>query len=96
MEEVGLIFGVFWLIIQYLLLLGGIDEVVYLFVGCCDSEGVGGVYGLLEEGEDICVYVWLLEDVLQVVCDGWINNVVSIIVLQWLVLNWVEVCGLWV
>ena len=60
---------------------------VHLFVGRCDSEGVGGVHGLPEEGEDIRVHVWPLEDALQAVRDGRINNAASIIALQWLALN---------
>lgn len=81
--------------LQYLPSPGGTDEVVHLFVGRCDSEGVGGVHGLPEEGEDIRVHVWPLEDALQAVRDGRINNAASIIALQWLALNRAEVRGLW-
>ena len=80
---------------RYLPSPGGTDEVVHLFVGRCDSEGVGGVHGLPEEGEDIRVHVWPLEDALQAVRDGRINNAASIIALQWLALNRAEVRGLW-
>ena len=62
---------------------------------CCDSEGAGGVHGLAEEGEDIRVHVWPLEDALQAVKDGRIDNAASIIALQWLALNRAEVRGLW-
>ncbi len=46
-------------------------------------------------GEDIRVHVWPLEDALQAVRDGRINNAASIIALQWLALNRAEVRGLW-
>jgi ADP-ribose pyrophosphatase len=53
------------------------------------------VHGLAEEGEDIRVHVLPLEDALDAVKDGRINNAASIIALQWLALNRSEVRGLW-
>lgn len=82
-------------ITQYYPSPGGSDERVHLYVGRCSSEGVGGVHGLAEEGEDIRVHVWPLEDALQAVKDGRIDNAASIIALQWLALNRAEVRGLW-
>lgn len=66
---------------------GGSDERVYLYVGRCSTQGVGGVFGLAEEGEDIRVNVWPLADALKAVQDGRIDNAASIIALQWLALN---------
>lgn len=94
-EEANLTLGALWPITQYFPSPGGSDELVYLYVGRCDSEGAGGVHGLAEEGEDIRVHVWPLEDALQAVKDGRINNAASIIALQWLALNRSEVRGLW-
>lgn len=94
-EEANLTLGALWPITTYFPSPGGSDELVYLFVGRCDSEGAGGVHGLAEEGEDIRVSVWPLEDALQAVKDGRINNAASIIALQWLALNRSEVRGLW-
>ncbi|MBD9485297.1 NUDIX domain-containing protein [Pseudomonas sp. PDM14] len=94
-EEANLTLGALWPITTYFPSPGGSDELVYLFVGRCDSEGAGGVHGLAEEGEDIRVSVWPLEDALQAVKDGRINNAASIIALQWLALNRGEVRGLW-
>ena len=82
-------------ITQYYPSPGGSDERVHLYIGRCDSEGAGGVHGLAEEGEDIRVHVWPLEDALQAVKDGRIDNAASIIALQWLALNRAEVRGLW-
>ena len=80
MEEAGLIRCALADKPRYLPSPGGTDEVVHLFVGRLRwQEGVGGVHGLPEEGEDIRVHVWPLEDALQAVCDGRINNVASII-----------------
>ena len=94
-EEAGLQLAALWPITQYYPSPGGSDERVHLFIGRCDSEGVGGVHGLAEEGEDIRVHVWPLEDALQAVKDGRIDNAASIIALQWLALNRAEVRGLW-
>ncbi|MNZ93091.1 ADP-ribose pyrophosphatase [compost metagenome] len=94
-EEADLNLGALWPITTYFPSPGGSDERVYLYVGRCDSQGAGGVHGLAEEGEDIRVHVWPLEDALQAVRDGRINNAASIIALQWLALNRAEVRGLW-
>ena len=94
-EEADLELTALWPITQYYPSPGGSDERVHLYVGRCDSEGAGGVYGLAEEGEDIRVHVWPLEDALAAVRDGRIDNAASIIALQWLALNRAEVRGLW-
>ncbi|TIH09991.1 NUDIX domain-containing protein [Pseudomonas leptonychotis] len=95
LEEANLPLSSLWPITQYYPSPGGSSERVHLFIGRCDSEGAGGVYGLAEEGEDIRVHVWPLEDALDAVKDGRIDNAASIIALQWLALNRVEVRGLW-
>ncbi len=95
MEEAGVSLTSLWPITQYYPSPGASDERVHLFLGRCDSEGAGGVHGLVEEGEDIRVHVWPLEDALAAVKDGRIDNAASIIALQWLALNRAEVRGLW-
>jgi ADP-ribose pyrophosphatase len=94
-EEADLALTSLWPITQYYPSPGGSDERVHLFVGRCDSQGAGGVHGLAEEGEDIRVHVWPLEDALDAVKDGRIDNAASIIALQWLALNRAEVRGMW-
>ena len=74
---------------------GGSDERVYLYVGRCSTVGVGGVFGVAEEGEDIRVHVWPLAAALQAVQDGRIDNAASIIALQWLALNKARVQADW-
>lgn len=74
---------------------GGSDERVYLYVGRCSTVGVGGVFGVEEEGEDIRVHVWPLADALQAVQNGSIDNAASIIALQWLALNKQQVRADW-
>ena len=94
-EEAGLVFRALWPITQYFPSPGGSNEFVHLYLGRCETTGVGGLHGLEEEAEDIRVSVWALEDALQAVRDGRIANAPSIIALQWLALNRVEVRGLW-
>lgn len=94
-EEAGLELGALWPVTSYYPSPGGSDERVHLFVGRCDSSSAAGIHGLGEEGEDIRVHVWPLEDALQAVKDGLIDNAASIIALQWLALNRAEVRGLW-
>lgn len=53
------------------------------------------MFGLAEEGEDIRVHVWSLEEALGAVSDGRIDNAASIIALQWLALNREQVRGEW-
>jgi ADP-ribose pyrophosphatase len=94
-EEANLALTSLWPITEYFPSPGGSDERVYLYLGRCNSQGAGGVHGLAEEGEDIRVHVLPLEDALDAVKDGRINNAASIIALQWLALNRAEVRGLW-
>lgn len=86
-EEAGLTLAELWPLTQYYPSPGGSDERVHLYVGRCDSRGAGGVHGLEEEGEDIRVLVWSLDEALAALDDGRIDNAASIIALQWLALN---------
>lgn len=86
-EEAGLELAELWPLPQYYPSPGGSDERVHLYVGRCDSRGAGGVHGLEEEGEDIRVLVWSLDEALAALDDGRIDNAASIIALQWLALN---------
>ena len=94
-EEAGLTLGALWPVTVYYPSPGGSDERVHLYVGRCDSRLAAGIHGLEEEGEDIRVHVWTLEQALQAVRDGRIDNAASIIALQWLALNRAEVRGVW-
>jgi ADP-ribose pyrophosphatase len=94
-EEAGLDFQALWPINQYFPSPGGSNEFVHLFLGKCESEGAGGLHGLVEEAEDIRVSVWSFDDAFQAVKDGRIVNAATIIAIQWLALNRTEIRGLW-
>ncbi|MFC3607710.1 ADP-ribose diphosphatase [Stutzerimonas tarimensis] len=94
-EEAGLELGALWPVTSYFPSPGGSNERVYLYVGRCDSDGAGGVFGLADEGEDIRVHVWSLDEALAAIGDGRIDNAASIIALQWLALNRTAVREAW-
>jgi len=93
-EEAGLELGELWPVTRYFPSPGGSDEQVHLLsVGA--TARTPKVFGLAEEGEDIRVHVWTLQQALQAVRDGRIDNAASIIALQWLALNRDDVRGAW-
>ncbi|ABY70537.1 ADP-ribose diphosphatase [Actinobacillus pleuropneumoniae] len=69
---------------------GGQLERLHLFLGLIDSSTVqsGARHGLEEEGEDILVHVVSREQAYQWVCEGKIDNVIAVVGLQWLQLNY--------
>lgn len=71
---------------------GGQLERLHLFFGLIDSSKVksGEVHGLLEENEDILVHVVSREQAYQWVEEGKIDNVIAVIGLQWLQLNYTK------
>lgn len=72
---------------DYLASPGGMTERIALFCGRTDATLAGGVYGVIEEGEDIKVHVVSLETALQLLKSGKINSASAIIALQWLAFN---------
>ena len=80
-------------IMQYLSSPGGTTENIHLYIGYVDStnnEGdyISGVYGLVDEGEDIQVSVLPRISAMKLLDEGKINNAATIIGLQWLQLNY--------
>ena len=66
---------------------GGSSERIAIFLGRVDAEGVGGVHGLADEGEDIRVFTESLDAALARLAHGGITNVIAVAALQWLALN---------
>jgi ADP-ribose pyrophosphatase len=67
---------------------GGTSECIHLYAAKVDTENVGGIYGLPEEGEDILVHVMGRTKALSLLAEGKIYNAATIIGLQWLALNY--------
>lgn len=66
---------------------GGTSERLHIFLGLVDTSQVGGIYGLDEEDEEMLVHVVPREQAYQWVSEGKIDNVITVIGLQWLELN---------
>jgi len=74
-------------IARYLTTPGACTETVRLYCGRIDSEGVGGIHGLAEEGEDIRVHVLDARAAFALLDAGEIRDSKTIIALQWLALH---------
>jgi ADP-ribose pyrophosphatase len=72
---------------EFFLTPGACSERLTLFCGLIDSEGVGGIYGLAEEYEDIRASVVDFEVAMAWVNEGLIDSAIPIVGLQWLALH---------
>ncbi len=61
---------------------GGSSERISLFCGKVDTKNIGGVHGLVEEGEDILVSVATFDEVYQMLESGKIELGIPIIAIQ--------------
>ncbi len=86
-EEAGLDIIELTPITKYWVSPGGSTEGCALFCGKIDANKAGGIHGLDEESEDICVHVFDVQEAFDMVRRGIINNAPAIITLQWLELN---------
>ncbi|MEK6735826.1 MAG: ADP-ribose diphosphatase, partial [Pseudomonadota bacterium] len=94
-EETGCVVNDFIPLYDCLVSPGGTTERVALFCGRVDTTHAGGVYGSVEEDEDIKVHVVTLDTAFTLLKSGRINTASSIIALQWLALNRDYVRALW-
>jgi ADP-ribose diphosphatase len=74
---------------------GSSNEKIILFCGRIDSSGAGGVFGLIDEHEDIQVQLVGYADAMQMLDSGEINNAMTILSLQWLQLHRQELLESW-
>jgi ADP-ribose pyrophosphatase len=74
---------------------GASSETCVLFVGRADTTNAGGVFGLVEEGENILVKVMPFAEAQAMLARGDIDNVPAIISLQWLALHRDEIRSRW-
>lgn len=95
MEEAGVQIQNLEKIAEYYSSPGGSNEYFYLFVGKADLSEAGGVFGLKEEGEDIRVHVFSLDECWELLARGRILNAHTIIAVQWLKLNITRLEYLW-
>jgi len=74
---------------------GTTNEKITLYCGQVDASDAGGVYGLDEEHEDIEVVVLPYDEAVASVKSGQIDNAMTIVALQWLMLNKEELLKRW-
>ena len=74
---------------------GGSTETCQVFIGRVDAAGADGIFGLIDEGEDIKVHVVPLDTALDWLEDGRIHAATTIIALQWLALHRAELDERW-
>ncbi|MGY3568769.1 ADP-ribose diphosphatase [Vibrio paucivorans] len=94
-EEAGVEVGRIGKITSYYPSSGGCSEMLDVFVGEVDASTAQGIHGLDYEGEDIRVAVMSREEAYQQVKNGKIENGATIIALQWLELNYLELREQW-
>lgn len=95
-EEAGLKIGRTEKALSYLSSPGGTSERMYVYVGEVDSTQASGIHGLQSEHEDIRVHVVSRDQAYQWVEQGVIDNPATVIVLQWLQLNYKKLQQKWV
>jgi len=87
LEEAGCVIEQLEPVCKYLVSPGGTTESTALFCGKVDTTNVGGVHGVVEEGEDIQVKVVSYEESVALLKSGRICSASPIIALQWLMMN---------
>lgn len=94
-EEAGVELTDLYPICDYFVSPGGSNEYLHIYCGHTDTSQAGGVFGLVEEDENIAVIVLPLEEAYHWVQEGKIKTAPAIISIQWLVLNHVWLKQLW-
>ena len=94
-EEAGLTIETLWPMLSYLSSPGGTTERIQLYLGRLTAPVHAGVFGLMQEHEDIKVHVLAREQAMQLLNEQKIDNAASIIALQWLALNLDKVKAAW-
>lgn len=96
-EETGLKIDQLQPLYDYQVSPGGTSERVRLYAGLVTAHDAEEFHGLPEENEDIRVFLLPRSEIAQVLKDNAINNAVTIVALQWLLLqsdqelkNWIE------
>ncbi|MEX0693815.1 MAG: NUDIX domain-containing protein [Rhodospirillales bacterium] len=87
MEETGLALKGLLPVCHYLVSPGGSTESVFVYIGHADADKVEGLHGMRHEGEDIRPFAVPLQEAYDAIAAGHINNGMTIICLQWLMLN---------
>jgi len=87
LEEAGCVINGLVPIHRFLSSPGASSETVVLYAATTDSAQVGGLHGLIEEGEDIRVHVIDIDEAVRLLDSGRIVSAKTVIALQWLARN---------
>ncbi len=71
----------------YLVTPGGSSETCRLYCARVDASQVGGIHGIADENEDIRVFTVPLAEAYAMVKDGRITNAMTVLGIQWLMLE---------
>ncbi|ELV8623825.1 ADP-ribose diphosphatase [Vibrio cidicii] len=94
-EEAGISVNNIHAIVSYYPSAGGCSEKLDVFIGEVDASKASGIHGLDYEDEDIRVHVMSRSQAYDLVREGKIENGASIIALQWLELNHLQLKSQW-
>jgi ADP-ribose pyrophosphatase len=84
-EEAGLVLGELLKVAEYYPSPGAMTEYVYSYIGLCDlPEGVAGVFGAVEEAEDIRGHLLSFDAFMAAVEDGEVANAPLLLAALWL------------
>ncbi len=81
--------------LSYLSSPGGTTERLHIYIGEVDATQAHGVHGLEYENEDILVRRVAVDDAIEWLNDGKIDNAAAVIALQWYLLNQQKLQTLW-
>ncbi len=87
MEEAGIEVHSFEPVHSFYSSPGGCSEKIHILCALINSQQVGGIHGLDEEGEDIKVHVIAYNELHDLLASGRINSAIPLIAMQWLQLN---------
>ncbi len=87
LEETGLTIDHVTPITAYYSSPGGSDEWISLFWASVDASAAGGVHGCVDESEDIRTVIMSLGEAEQALHSGSFANAMTVIAMQWLLLN---------
>ena len=94
-EEAGLVLGRIEQIAAYYSSPGIIAEHITSFVGEAQLGAAGGIYGAANENEDIRAFTCALDEALEAVASGEIDNAPAILSLLWLSRNHERLAATW-
>ncbi len=95
-EEAGLRISELEFIAHYLSSPGACSEAVKLYCGCTDLRAAGGIHGLADEGEDIRVHRYTVDEAVALADSGRITNGKTLIALHWLARFYPQLKRRWV